>query len=203
MKRLLPLLIPFLLSAQVTVTLTGPGTVSAGGTATLTVSCTGCSASNVPAVQWTMGLPAGFTLGTPAVTSSDPSGSIAACGPLACLVAGSPIKLTDGTIETIPVSIALNAKLGAASIPLSGLFAADINALNVAAVSGAAYSFTVNPSTCDVNSDGIINVADVLVVIAGDIGTGTCPISAANGSCTIVAVQQVVNAIATGVCKVP
>ena len=175
----------------------------AGGTATLTVSVSGAAAANVPAVQWTMAAPAGFTYGVPALTSTDPTGSIAACGPLACLVAGSPTKLADGNIETIPLSVALGTKLGATSIPLTALFAADANALNVAAVSGAAYSITVVASPCDVTGDGAINVADVQAVISGDIGAAACPITAANGGCTLTAVQQVVIAANGGACKVP
>lgn len=203
MKSFFPFLLVLSLQAQ-TITLTGPGTVTAGGTATLTVSVIGTATSNPAALQWTMGLPAGFAIGTPAATSSDPSGDAAYCGTSICLVAGSVTKLSDGNIATIPITVAPTAALGVASIALSGLFGADINGFNVNGLtSGALYSVTVTPSPCDVNGDGQINVADVLAVILGDIGKQACPISAANGGCSIVAIQQVIIAATGGACKVP
>ena len=203
MKRfLLCLVLSTVLPAQVVVTLTGPGTLVAGSTATLTVSVSGAAAANVPAVQWTLGLPSGFTTGTPALASTDPAGSIAACGPLACLVAGSATKLADGNIATIPVTVPLTAKLGAATIPLSGVLAADVNGFNSAAAAGAVYSFAVSPSPCDLTGDGAVTVADVQAMINDTIGTAVCPISSANGGCSVVTVQQVVVATNGGACKV-
>lgn len=204
MKRfLLCLVLSTVLPAQVVVTLTGPGTLVAGSTATLTVSVSGTAAANVPAVQWTLGLPSGFSVGTPALASTDPAGSIAACGPLACLVAGSATKLADGNIATIPITVPLTAKLGAATIPLSGVIAADAGGLNSpGATTGAVYSFAVSPSPCDLTGDGAVTVADVQAMINDTIGTTACPISSANGGCSVVTVQQVVVAANGGACKV-
>lgn len=203
MRLLILALLASSLAAQ-TVTLTGPGTVAAGGSATLTVSVTGTAISNPAALQWSMGLPAGWTIGTAAATSSDPSGDAAYCGVSICLVAGSIAKLADGNIATIPIAIPPNATLGPVSIPLSGLFAADTGGLNInGLLAGAVYSVTVTPSPCDVNGDGSINVADVQAVILGTIGKQACPITAANGGCTVVSVVQVIIAASGGSCKVP
>lgn len=188
--------------AQVIVTITGPGTIVAGTTATLTVSVSGAAAANVPAVQWTLGLPSGLTAGTPSLATSDPAGSIAACGPLLCLVAGAHSNLADGNIVTIPLAAATSAKLGTATIPLSNVMAADVNGLNSPAAEGAVYSFTVSASPCDITGDGTINVADVQAIINDTIGAAACPISTANGGCSIVTVQQVVIAANGGACKV-
>ena len=205
MRLALAALFALSLSAQTpVVTLTGPGTVTAGGSATLTVAVTGAAAASIPAIQWTMTLPAGFTLGAAAVTSTDPSGSIAQCGPLACLIAGSPTALADGNIETIPLNVALSAKLGATTIPLSNLIGATTAgfAANPAPVSGAVYTLTVVPSPCDVTGDGAVTVADVQAVINGATGTASCAITAANGGCSVVTAQQVVIAVNGGACKV-
>ncbi len=206
MKSLLAcLLLPAFLVAQPVVTLTGPGTVTAGGSATLTVACSGCAAGNVPAIQWTLGQPTGFTFGAAAVTSTDPSGSITACGPLACVIAGSAVPLADGNIMTIPLNVALGAKLGATPIPLTGLIGATLQgfAVNPAPVSGTAYSITVVASPCDLNGDGTVNIADVQAAINGTIGTGSCPITTANGGCSVVTIQEIVIAVNGGACKIP
>lgn len=204
MKRALALLI--LASgalAQPVLTVTGPGTVQAGGTATLTVAVTGAATANVPAIQWTLAMPAGFTLGAAALTSSDPAGSIAACGPSACLVAGSATPLVDGNIVTIPLAVALSAKAGATPLPVTGLLAATVTASPVNPALGTPYSIVVVPNPCDVNGDGAINVADVQAAINGDSGTAACPIAAANGGCTVVTIQQIVIAATGGACKIP
>jgi hypothetical protein len=197
------LLLPVFLVAQPVVTLTGPGTVTAGGSATLTVACSGCAAGSVPAIQWTLGQPTGFTFGVAAVTSTDPSGSITACGPLACVIAGSSVPLADGNIMTIPLNVALGAKLGATPIPLSGLLAATVTAAAVIPTSGPAYSITVVASPCDLNGDGVVTIADVQAAINGDIGASACPISSANGGCTVVTIQEIIIAVNGGACKIP
>src|ERR1017187_4290842 len=100
MKKLLPLLLAVALYGQTTtITPTIAASVPAGGSATLTVSCTGCQTQSVSAIQWTLALPAGATLGTPvASTAWSTAGNAAYCNPAngTCIVAGGTTIMADG-----------------------------------------------------------------------------------------------------------
>lgn len=203
MRKYLLILFALTLHAQ-TITITGPGTAPAGGTATLTVSISGTAASNPTILQWSMALPSGWTIGTPATTSSDPAGDQVYCFLPICMLAGTATKLSDGNVGTIPVNVPNNAAIGPVTIPLSGLFAADANGFNInGLLAGTPYTITVSPSPCDVNGDGQINVTDVISVIMGAIGKSSCPITVANGGCTVSTVMFEIIAASGGACKVP
>ena len=56
-------------------------------------------------------------------------------------------------------------------------------------------------SPCDVNGDGAINVADVQMEVNMALGIGSC--TNPSGTCTVTAVQRVVNAALGGTCVNP
>jgi hypothetical protein len=57
-------------------------------------------------------------------------------------------------------------------------------------------------SSCDLNSDGSVDAADVQSAINQALGTAACTGGlAGTGSCTVVDVQRVINASLGGVCR--
>ncbi len=192
-----------LLSAQTTtVTLTGPATVTAGNTFNATLSITGSASQGIVDLQWSIALPAGFSLGAPAMSSSEPSGDSVLCGTVACLIWGSLTAVADGTLATVPITVGAGAAPGVQSLPVSGLFAATSQGFNVNGLTpGATYSIKVL-SPCDLNGDGAINVSDVQSVVNAIVNAGACPITTANGGCTVITVVQEIIAAGGGACKV-
>jgi hypothetical protein len=57
------------------------------------------------------------------------------------------------------------------------------------------------PSSCDVNGDGVTNVADVQLEVNMALGISSC--TNASGTCSVVSVQRVVNAALGGTCVTP
>jgi len=207
------LLLAFCLQAQVTVTLTGPASVTAGGTANLTVSIAGTTQAgvnqNIVGVQWSMTIPATATIGTCTVpTNLSAENYQAFCGPAASLAAeiiasGTFTPLADGAVANVPLTFATTQTPGTLAIPLTGLYAVNSSGTNVnGVVSGPVYSLKIL-SICDLNGDGIVNVADVMLAINGLIGTTTCPLSAVAGGCTLANVVNEIIAVTGGTCKIP
>ena len=56
-------------------------------------------------------------------------------------------------------------------------------------------------SPCDINSDGATNVADVQLEV--NMALGISPCTNASGTCSVVSVQRVVNAVLGGACFAP
>ena len=206
-KRLLlfSLLLPLTLLGQTTtITPSGPSSVTAGNPVTLSIGMTGSNGQNIAALQFSLTLPAGFTIGTPVLASGIPAGNVAYEGGTGntFIVAGSTTAMTDGAVLTVPITIASTAATGALTIPITAgsVFAATTGGLNVNGMTpGTPYSLTVF-SPCDLNQDGKVNVVDVQQVVAAILGTGTCTVP---GGCNIVTVQDVVIAALGGSCKVP
>jgi hypothetical protein len=171
-----------------TVTLSGPGTITPGNSLNATLSIAGSAGQAIVALQWSLVLPAGFTVGAPTMASSEPSGDTAQCGTAACLIYGSLTSVVDGTLATIPISVSATAALGTQSLNVSSLFASTAAGFNVnGLVSGAPYSLKVL-SRCDLNGDGTVNIADIQLIVNAVLNASACPISAASGGCTILTV---------------
>lgn len=192
-----------------TLTLTGPTSVYPGQTANLTLTLAG-SQGTAGGLQWSIAGPTGVTFAAPVPGA----GSTAAtktpycnAANTTCLTVGmttaTPPVLSDqpeadGVVATIAASIPTGTAPGSASIPLSGVAAADTTGNTVSISSGAAYSVLVL-SPCDANADGRVDASDVTAVLSPIVNGGTCSyvkgcnidnliavLNAANGgSCTI------------------
>jgi hypothetical protein len=196
-------------SAQgLTLTATGPASVTAGSTATLNVTLSGTSGLSVTGVQWSYILPTGINLGTSVISLTDAGlGKGLYCGQSVCLAVGfiaatnaaSNAPFTDGLVATVSVAIPANAGLGATPLPLSGLFAANTSGTAIPIVSGATYSLTILPGRCDVNADGKIDGSDVGAMI-GMIpwGRNACTVT---GGCTVSTLVSVIVAALGGSCS--
>jgi hypothetical protein len=189
-----------------TVTITGPASVTAGNSATLTATLAGSSGTGMGDLQWSFSLPAGVTLGSPTVSATyGTAGFTPYCGTATCLMMDltALTVMTDGALLTIPVNIAGTVTPGNLTIPLTGIFAATTTGLNINGLaSGTAYTIKVY-SPCDLNQDGAVNSADVQLVVSAIVSGASCPITAANGGCTVVtAIDEVIAALG-GACKIP
>lgn len=202
MKKLLPILLAAALYGQTTtITPTIASTVPAGGSATLTISCTGCQAQNVTAVQWTVTLPSGVTMGSPTAAGAwAAAGNAAYCNPAngTCIVAGGTAAVADGAVATIPLTFAT---AGSDSLPVGGLFAAAVlggAGVNVNGMAAGAAAVIKVLSRCDLNSDGLVNSADVQLMVSFALGQASCP---SGYACNLVGVLNEIIAANGGSCK--
>jgi hypothetical protein len=97
-----------------------------------------------------------------------------------------------------------------AGVNISGLLTDFDGVSRPQAVNGnfaiGAYEFNTGaapppPSGCDVNGDGVVNVADVQLEVNMALGISSC--TNPSGVCTVVSVQRVVNAALGGTCVTP
>ncbi len=179
MKRIL---IGFLLCgaafAQSIALSVSPASVPAGGTATLTLTYTDASPSaNLAGLEWTFAPPTGATQGTLAPgAATTAAAKVISCGTAACIDAGTGPTLNanviaSGVLATIPITVTAGTGAGPLSLALTGVQGATSAGL-VAAVTTTAATLTVL-SKYDLNGDGVVNSADVQIML-GEAETGTC-----------------------------
>lgn len=207
MRLLSGLLFTLGLAAAQTLTLTGPASTQPGQTVPLTLTLAGATGKNISGLQWSTVPPTGLTVSS--VTSGSmlgPVGKAVYCSAnnQICLAIGlsstnviTNNPATDGTVASIQVAVATNAPTGATPIPLSGLFAADTGALNVAITSGAPYSILIL-SKCDANGDGTVDYKDVQAVLNGIFTPAACPLT---GGCTLQSLVAVLRAANGSACS--
>ena len=104
----------------------------------------------------------------------------------------------DGVVATVPITFATAAT---DSLALSGLFAAaEIGAAGVMVngmTAGAPAAIKVL-SRCDLNSDGVVNTADVQLMVTDALGESTCP---TGYTCNLLAIVNEIIAANGGACK--
>jgi hypothetical protein len=128
---------------------------------------------------------------------------------------GSGPSQTTGNLSTNPLLAAppgdLHLQSGSpaigAGVTISGLLTDHDGVSRPQAANGqfaiGAYEFNTGaapppPSSCDVNGDGVVNVADVQLEVNMALGINSC--TNPSGTCTVVSVQRVVNAALGGQC---
>jgi|ERR1035441_2024182 hypothetical protein len=183
-----------------TVTVTGPASIAAGGNATITVSMSGSAGQSVTALQWTVAIPSGATMGTPVAASAwSAAGDAVTCNPAngTCISAGSQAVMADGPVATIPITFGATG----ATLNVSGLFAAAvIGGLGVAVngVTPGAPVVIAIQNRCDLTGDGLVNAADVQLMVNAAVGKIPCP---SGYTCNIVGVINEIIAANGGQCK--
>lgn len=210
MRKLIPFLFSLPLLAQ-SVTLTvSPANVAPGGTAVLTLTFTDTSSgSSMAGAQWTLTPPTGVTLAAPALGAASTAASkVIQCGSgvfaALCLDAGIGPTLNAnvigaGVLATYTVTVSATATAGPIPFGLTGLLGANSTSGSAIAITTTGASLTVT-SKYDLNGDGVVNSADVQIMVA-DYLTQTCTGAAAavgDGKCDITAILQEILA-ATGV----
>jgi hypothetical protein len=107
--------------------------------------------------------------------------------------------MTDGTVATIPVSVASTVSPGSLSFPIMGIFGVSATGSPVG-VNPASVPFVMRVlSRCDVNGDGAVNGIDASLVLNAVIGIGTCPLPSGM-ICTLQSVQKVLSAALGNAC---
>lgn len=166
-----------------------PASVLPGGTAVVTLAYVDSAISaNIAGVEWAnIGLPAGVVTTNP---TSSVASKVLSCGPVACILAGtgSPLNATvigSGVIATIPITIGASVAPGTINLALSGLKGATA-AGAAAAIQSIGAVLTV-ASKYDLNGDGLVNMADVQIMLTqAENGTCTAPSSGVGeGQCVI------------------
>lgn len=158
---------------QLTATVTGPATAARGSSVTLTLNIAGNTTVGPEALQWTLGLPVGYTI-TGVTNVAANKGTQCNTLKTTCVctgLVGTAINrsvMAAGPVASITVLVPASAAAGAVSFSLSGLVAADTNAFGMWIASGTAYSLTIPPLTTaptDINGDGVTNATDVQLML--------------------------------------
>lgn len=152
---------------------------------------------------------AGFAIsGGPPYTGCSAVNDTNSCGLNAFVAAGTangvltnnPITV-DGVIGTFPVAIPITAT-GVLTFGVVNTSGDDINQNQIPILPGAtAQTATVQITplppvgACDVNGDGVVNGADVSLVITAELAPSTsCPIAGSAGPCTLTQLSAVIRA---------
>lgn len=159
------LLCAVMLTAQ-TLTLTGPATARLGSTITVNLTLADPPVS-LAALQWSVGLPTGFTATAVSGAASGTAAKTLYCNPpsTTCLTVGINNNVyAAGVIAAYSVTLPPALAPGPVTIPLSGLIGASLAGDNVPLTAGAAYSVLVLAPT-DLNGDGKTDVQDLQIII--------------------------------------
>jgi hypothetical protein len=213
MKRLAWLVVlPVIVLAQTTLTLTGPANAKQGTTVTLTLNLAGSSGQNMAGLQWTATPASSATI---ASVTAGAAATTAALTPwcsatnLTCLLIGfstgnvvTTNTVADGVVGTLQLAIPPLAAPGPIAVPLTSIYGVTTGGLNIPNFSsGTPYSITVL-SPCDVLGNGSVNIADVQAMINGALGIGSCPLSSTLGGCSLANVFAVIEAFAGKTCTI-
>jgi hypothetical protein len=182
----LALLIAPVFAQSAVLTATAPA-VLPGKTTVVTLTLSGAGTPALAGLQWTLGLPTGWTTGS--VTAS---GAVAAipktvqctASSLLCLVWGLNVTaIPNGVVAIIPVTVPASASPGTANVTLSGLFAGTPAGVS-ATLTGVNAVITIN-SPFDINGDGQVTSSDVTAMVA-QVASGTCTSDVVgNGQCNV------------------
>jgi hypothetical protein len=189
------------------VTLTGASTATAGSSVVATATLAGSGGTSMGGLQLSIVTPAGVTFSPPTISPAfGAQGFLPYCGAVICMVmdlAGTPV-MGDGAILTVPLNFAATAAPGNYSIGVSNILAVTNNGLNINGMAPGppmVVNIPVPISPCDLNRDGVTNVADVQTIINAVINGGTCLVIAADGGCSVVTAQQLIMVVLGGACK--
>jgi len=173
---LLALALPALLAAQSVLTVTGTPIVRPGQTVTATLGLTSTVANPVAGIQWTIGIPTGYTATAVIGTAGTAAAKTLYCtaDKSKCLIAGANQNaIANGPVAGYTIPVPARTAAGLVQLPLSGLEAGGSIGLAVPLVSGPAFSFRV-AAKADLDLDGDIDSADVQSIIDQALGLVPC-----------------------------
>jgi hypothetical protein len=153
MKTLLPFIAVLSYSQTLTPSLSEPFSYP-GSTFSLSISFQDTApTSSIAAFQWTVAVPAGFTIGTPIPgAASVAAGKTITCNPttFVCISFGENTNVyaqSGGVVATIPITVTSAAQLGAQQISLTGLVASTLAGTSVPITAPAIDNISISPST--------------------------------------------------------
>lgn len=157
------------------------GSTTPGSSATLSLTFTDASPSaNIAGLEWGLTLPTGITAGVPVLGAAGTAAAKAVnCGTgnTPCILAGTGSPLNDtaiasGVLVTVPLSIPLTQPVGSGTVALSNLTAVNSGGSAVSITSSSATLQILSPF--DLNADGQVNAADVLIMLNAVLGIQPC-----------------------------
>jgi hypothetical protein len=152
MKILLPFLSLLAYSQTLTPTLSEPFSYP-GSSFVLTIAYANNNTSSPPiaGLQWTVTMPAGFTMGTPVPgAASTLAAKTITCSSTTfiCIAFGNNTNnYAPGIIATIPITLTLTAPIGAQQVSLTSLVASTLTGTGVPITSPGPASIQINTST--------------------------------------------------------
>lgn len=188
-------LLPTMLSAQTVLTISGPAKAAPGSTMTLVMTLTGGTVNGPAAFQGTLSLPSGFTASLPVLgnvmTAAAKTVTCSAANLLCLFYAKNSTVVGNGIVYTQTVQVPVGYS-GTATIAVSGIVVADKNGLAMA----VPVSTTVNVpvfSIQDLNSDGVVDSKDILIITTAIIAGTACGNLDQNGDgiCNILDTQLI------------
>lgn len=161
-------------------TLTGPATAKPGSTVIMTLSAAGGTDTGSAAVQWHVGLPAGYTA-TAALGAADSANKTLTCTADAstCIAAGLNISvIPNGAVAVYTIKVPAVAPIGSVSFPLTGIIAVSSTVAGVVSAVptslGTPYALTIQKIPQDLNGDGKVDATDVFLMAAQSVGSAPC-----------------------------
>lgn len=180
MRSLILLALAGALSAQTTLTLTGPPSARPGKTVNLVLSHV--AGANAPtAIQWTLGTPAGYTATAAVGAGAQNAGKWLYCDAAwsLCLEVGAgptgqlnDTTISSGVLGTYTITVPQSTQPGTVQFSLNSLLAVDGTGSALSASAGQPYSLNILDIS-DLNGDGKVDWADVRLMI-GQVQMGTC-----------------------------
>lgn len=198
MKSIVWMLFAACAFGQVTLSVTGPPTATAGSTVTLTLSAAGTAAgatnTGAGGFEWTLAPPTGYTEAAAIGAAGTAAAKSILCTANAttCLLYGINTNVVgNGVLATYTVTVPANASPGPAPFPLSINLAVSVTGSTVVASNGVPYSLTVLDPR-DINQSGTVDAADVLayanIILNAQSNPAVCTVALDldhDGKCTI------------------
>ena len=162
-----------------------PSTVSVGKPSTLSLTYTAGS-DPAAAVQWSTGLPTGG-----AITWTIAAGATAAGKQLSCTTAGTTcllfgLNVTPLTNGVVATGVYTSTTKGQNTVGVNGALGADAAGVSITMSGSGAGVFESSPF--DLNGDGLVNSADLLLAAQQALGIAPCGTADFNGDgkCNII-----------------
>lgn len=157
-----------------TLTINGPQNVRPGKTITLNLTL--ATTTQPSGLQWTAGIPQGWTAKAMpgAVATAAQKAIYCSEGDALCLVVGlNQTPIAAGVVATFEIGVPAGTPRGLSSIPLTGLVAGTGMGDPIPVSAGTAYSIRVLAKH-DLNGDGTTNAADLQLMADQIVGKSAC-----------------------------
>lgn len=198
----------FGICAQSLVLTITPSQISAGGTAQLSVYFQDTAAgSNATALQWTVVLPTGITVGAPVLGQAGINTQkllFQGTNPATLMFLGgfgtgqqnNSNALPTGVVATVPLVASSTAPVGTSQVSLTGLIAVDPSSAELT-ITNTPANVSVIRNKYDLNGDGVVDASDLSIAIGQVRGSAPCGNADVNGDgkCNVKDLQLIRNAL--------
>ncbi len=155
-------------------------------------------AADVAGLQWSLALPVGVTVTTAAGAADTTAAKTLLCrtdGTM-CLVYGvNQTMIGSGDVAVYTVTFPANTPPGNYTFTMSGVLGVSTTGSPLSVAAAAPLTVSIS-SSYDLNSDGVVNSADVTLAVNQALGKTACNTADFNGdgACNLVDVQAIIRA---------